>query len=171
MAGVTPSQFRLGPDTLADLDALAASNGGQRTTAVKEAAAQFRALVDDAGRANADELSRDEWVMLGHLNDPDPFAGLDLGDGPEPSYARDWSAYLAQELATIHDGRPVPLLESQKDELRAAQKLARKIRQWGRLRGFALMAALRHFWREPTAGIESCRAPEVWLTPTAKGKG
>ena len=33
---------------------------------------------------------------------------------------------------------------------------------------YALMAALRYFWRTSDAGIGACVAPEVWLTPTAK---
>lgn len=151
MAGITPSQFRLGPDTLADLDALAASNGGQRTPAVKEAVAQFRALVEEAARANADELSREDWIRLGHLNDPDPLGELNLDDMPT-SHGRDWSQWLAAELVGMWEGRgtTLPLHDA---EAKACQTLARRVSKLGRLRGYALMAALRYFWRSPEAGI------------------
>jgi hypothetical protein len=167
MAGITPSQFRLGPDTLADIDALAASNGGQRTTAIKEAVAQFRALVESAGRTNADELTHKDWIRLGHLNDPDPMGGLIEGDESLTLHGRDWSQWLAAELVGMWEGRDttLPLHDAESKECRA---LARRIAKMGRLRGYALMSALRYFWRAPEAGIEACAAPEVWLTPTAR---
>ena len=46
------------------------------------------------------------------------------------------------------------------------KKLAKKLAGWGIVRGFALMATLRYFWRTPEAGIAACAAPEVWMTPT-----
>lgn len=169
MAGITPSQFRLGPDTLADLDALAASNGGQRTTAVKEAVAQFRALVEAAGRQNADELSREDWTRLAHLNDPDPFGGLDVEVDPMPRHGIDWSQYLAVELCGQWEGREL-LLPLHKSEAKECRALAKRVAAFGRLRGYALMAALRYFWHTPDAGIGACAAPEVWMTPAAKEK-
>ena len=163
---VTPSQFRLGPDTLADLDALAASNGGQRTTAVKEAVAQFLRLVEHAGRQNAEELSREDWARLGHLNDPSSEVEELLDDMPT-NHGIDWSQRLAAELVGMWEGREL-ILPAHKSEAKECGKLAKRVAALGRLRGYALMCALRYFWREQSAGIESCRAPEVWLTPTAR---
>jgi hypothetical protein len=156
--------FRLPPDTLDELAALAASNGGNLTTAVKEAAAQFRALVEEVGRANADDLTHEEWVRLGHLNDPDPMGEL-VEDGP--THGTDWSQRLAAELLGMWEGRDTTL-PLHRAESKECAKLAKRIAGWGRLRGYALMCALRHFWREPSAGIESCAAPEVWMTPTKR---
>ena len=164
MAGITPSQFRLGPDTLADIDALAASNGGQRTTAVKEAAAQFRAAVDAAAAANADEFDREDWERLAGLNDLDPLDGL--GD-EHTDHGRDWSQWLAAEIIGMWEGREL-ILPAHKIESKACRKLAARVSKIGRVRGYALMAALRYFWRHPDAGIAACTAAEVWMTPTAK---
>lgn len=157
-------KFRLPPDTLDQLNALAASNGGNNTLALKEAVAQWHALVAEAGRTNAEELSREDWHRLAHLNDPDPFG--DLIDG-SPALSRDWSQMLAQELVGMWEGREV-VLPAHKTEVKECRVLARRVAALGRVRGYALMAALRYFWREPSAGIEACAAPEVWLTPTAK---
>ena len=63
MAGITPSNFRLGADTLANLDDLAIS-AGTRTQALKEAIAQFARAVADAAVANAAELSAYEWSII-----------------------------------------------------------------------------------------------------------
>lgn len=164
MAGVTPSQFRLGPITLAELDAIAASNGGQRTTALREAVAQFRVLVEEAGRANAEELSPEDWERLGHLNDPDP-EGLYPDD--DPGHGRDWSKFLAVQLAGMWEGRDTSL-PMHAEEARACHELAGRVFVIGRLRGYALMAALRYFWRSPEAGIGACLSPEVWLQPTKR---
>jgi hypothetical protein len=159
---ITP--LRLGPDTLADLDALAASNGGIRTTAVKEAVAYWRAAVEAAGRANADALTAEAWTLLGHTGDP---GDLDLPDDVCPDFCcRDWAFLLAAELSQVYDGRP--LLPAHRDEQKAAKRLAKKIAGWGITRGYALMAALRYFWRHPEAGIMACAAPEVWMTPEAR---
>jgi hypothetical protein len=158
MAGITPSQFRLRPDTLACLDALAASNGGQRTTAVKEAVAQFRALVEQAGQANAAELSRDDWHRLANLGDPSTL------DQDETEYGIDWSARLAAELVGMWAGRTI-MMSAHRQEARACRALARRIAAMGRLRGYALMCALRYFWRQGDARIEECVDPGVWMTP------
>lgn len=167
MAGITPTQFRLGPDTLADLDALAASGGGQRTPALKEAVSQWRAAVEEAGRLNADELSTEDWHRLAHLNDPDPFGNLPEDVDPLPRHATHWSQQIAMELVGAWEGKAI-VLPAHKTESKECAKLAKRIAALDRVRGYALMAALRYFWRTPDAGIESCRAPEVWLTPTAR---
>lgn len=168
MAETPWSKFRLGVGTLAALDALAASNGGNRSAALREAVGQWRAAVEAAARANAEELSREDWTRLAHLNDPDPFGGL-LDDDP-PTHGRDWSAYLAAELIGAWEGRPV-VLPAHKAERRESAGLAKRVAAMGRVRGYALMAALRYFWKNPEAGITSCSAPEVWLTPTAREGG
>ncbi len=162
----TPIQFRLPPDTLADLAALAGSNGGNLTTAVKEAAAQWHAAVEEAGRLNADELSAEDWHRLAHLNDPDPLSGLMEDEDFTPRSA-DWSKWLAAELVGMWEGKGL-ILPSHKTESRACKQLAKQVAEMGRVRGYALMAALRYFWKTPDAGIMACAAPEVWLTPTAK---
>lgn len=167
MAGIPPSQFRLGPDTLADLDAIAVSNGGLRTPAVREAVAQFRALVQSAGVANAADLTREDWVRLGHLNDPDPFGGAIEDDDGLSHHGVDWSQALAAELIGMWKGRDTSL-PFHRAEAHACRALARRVAKLGRLRGYALMAALRYFWRTPGADIGACAAPEVWLTPGSK---
>lgn len=167
MASTPYAKFRLGADTLADLDALAASNGGNRSQALREAIAYWRMAVEEAGRRNAAELTAEEWTLLGHLNDPDPFSRLAEDDDPLP--APDWSRLLALELTGTWEGRPAvaPYHLAERD---ATRKLARKVNSWGPVRGYALMAALRYFWRSPEAGIMACAAPEVWLAPTARGE-
>lgn len=166
MAETPWSKFRLSADTLADLDALAASNGGNRSQALREAVGQFRALVEAAGRANAEELSEEDWHRLAHLNDPDPFGGLEDDDGPSV-FARDWSQFLAAELVGMWEGRALGL-PAHKSEAEECRALAGRIAELGAMRGYALMCALRYFWREPSAGIVACAAPELWLAPTAK---
>lgn len=159
-----PSQFRLSAKSLADLDALAASNGGVRTPALRDAIAYWRSLVEAAGRENAEHLTVEEWTLLGHAGQPDVW-GADLDDESAP--APDWSKRIAVELATMFDGRPL-VLPSQREEAKLAKRLARKVGDWGVVRGYALMAALRYFWGRPEAGIAACAAPEVWMTPTAR---
>lgn len=171
-----PSQFRLSDDTLARLDSLAASNGGTRTTAVKESIVYWHAVVMQAARANADALSREEWELLGHTQtgaESDEIEEL-LRDGPgrppaEDVAVVDWSQRLAVELSQMHEGRAI-LLKSHRQEMIAAKKLAKRIAVWGIVRGYALYAALRYFWRPENrdTGIMACAAPEVWMTPTAK---
>lgn len=164
MAETPYSKFRLGADTLADLDALAASNGGNRSQAIRESVAYWRRMVEAAGRENADALTPEEWTLLGHSQ-----VGSDDLDEvlEERPIAQDWSVRIAQELIGTHDGRPI-LLKSQQEEVRAAKRLAKKIAGWGVVRGYALYAALRYFWRRPEAGIAACAAPEVWMTPVAR---
>ena len=158
------SKFRLGQETLADLDAIAASNGGNRSQGIREAVAYWRLLIEQAGRENADALTAEEWTLLGHSQ----VGSDDLDEVIEDrSTAQDWSLRIAHELIGTHEGREV-VLQSHKDEARAAKKLAKKISGWGVVRGYALFAALRYFWRRPEAGIAACAAPEVWMTPTAR---
>lgn len=164
MAETPYFKFRLPPDVLEALNALAASNGGNNTLALKEAVTLVRAATEAAGRTNADELSREEWMLLGHTGDP---TDIDMGD-EEDAPARDWSQVIALSLAQMYEGKPV-LLPSQREEIRAAQKLAKKVGAWGPIRGYALMCALRYFWRHQEAGIAACASPEIWMTPTAKG--
>lgn len=158
------SKFRLGDHTLTDLDALAASNGGNRSAAIRDAVAYWRAEVERAGRLNAEQLSDAEWELLGHTGDPGDYDLLDSAN--EGSPCRDWAYLIATSLVQMHEGRAV-LLASHREEQRAAKKLAAKIGKWGIIRGYALMAALRYFWRDPSARIQSCSLPEIWLTPTA----
>jgi hypothetical protein len=161
-------KFRLPPGVLADLNALAASNGGNNTLALKEAVAYWRAEAERAARLNAAALTAEEWTLLGHLGDPSDY---DLPDDVCPdATCRDWAMILATGLAQMYDGRPV-LLPSHKAERKAAAGLARKVAGWGIARGYALMAALRYFWRHPEAGIGACASPEIWLTPTAREPG
>lgn len=165
MAETPYSKFRLSETTLADVDALAAPNGGNRSQAIRESVAYWRRLVEEAGRTNADALSPEEWTLLVHTGDP---SDMDIPDDDEAgAAARDWCVWLATSLAQMHDGREV-VLPSHRDEARAAKKLAKKIAGWGIVRGYALYAALRYFWRRPEAGIAACAAPEVWMTLTAR---
>lgn len=161
MAETPYFKFRLPPDVLASLNELAASNGGNNTLALKEAISLARDTVEAAGRTNADDLSAEEWALLGHLGDPTDIAMA------EEVPSRDWSHTIALSLAQMHEGKPI-LLPSHRDELRAAQRLAKKIAAWGSIRGYALMCALRYFWRHQDAGITACASPEIWMTPTAK---
>lgn len=165
MAETPWSKFRLAPDTLAALDALAASNGGNRSQALREAVAYWQANVEAAGRANADALTAEEWTLLGHTGDPGDYEHLYEVDQGSP--CRDWACLLAIGLSQMHGGRAV-VLPSHVVEQKAAKKLAKKIGGWGITRGYALMAALRYFWRHPEAGIAACESPEIWMTPTAK---
>jgi len=165
MAETPYSKFRLSTDTLADLDALASSNGGNRSQAIRESVAYWRRLVEAAGRDNADALSPEEWTLLAHTGDP---SDMEIpGDDEAGIAARDWCGWLATSLAQMHEGREV-VLPSHREEARAAKKLAKKIAGWGVVRGYALYAALRYFWRRSEAGIAACAAPEVWMTPTAR---
>lgn len=165
MAETPLSRFRLGPTTLAALDALAASNGGVRTTAVKEAVAYWRAAVEHAARENAAALTPEEWGRLAALNDPDPWpAGAEPDDAPDRVLY--WSARLARELEDVYDGRAVVLPEHERGRA-ANRRLAEKIRPWDLARGYALFACLRHFWRSPEAGGGEWWHPEAWMAPTA----
>lgn len=173
------AKFRLGEETMADLDALAASNGGTRSTALREAVSYWRRLVEEAGRENAEELTVEEWTILGHTQvGVDDLAeilmeesGVDRGRGRPvaDTTVRDWSVRIAQEVLGSFEGRPV-VLPIHAAEKKIAKKLAKKIAEWGIVRGFALYAALRYFWRHPEAGIAACAAPEVWMTPTARSE-
>lgn len=99
------------------------------------------------------------WTRLGQLNDP---SNDILDEGTE---GRDWSEYLAQSLRDFWDGRSV-VLPLHREERKQCNELARKIDGFSRARGYALMAALRYFWRHEESGIESCAKNDVWMTPT-----
>ena len=66
------------------------------------------------------------------------------------------------------EGRTV--LPLHRPEERACRALARRIAGWGPVRGYALFAALRHFWRHPESGVGGGEwwHPETWMTPTAR---
>lgn len=164
MAETDLSRFRLGAYTLEHLDALAAS-AGSRSQAVREAAAYWRRAVEEAGRANAAELAPDDWIRLAHLNDPDPLPS-DVRDDAGRSAAWDWSQRLAQELVGMWEGRDLTL-PMHREEARACRELARRVAGWGVVRGYALFACLRHFWRAPNAAEEWWRV-EAWMTPAAR---
>jgi hypothetical protein len=157
-------KFRLPADVVADMNSLAASNGGNNTTAVKESVQYWRVAVEHAAADNARELKPAEWELLAHLNDP-----ADVAEELTGGRAVYWSARLAHELEGQWEGRATVLPEH-KRERAACRKLAEKIRLWDLARGYALFAALRHFWRHPDSGVGGGGwwAPEVWMTPTAK---
>lgn len=158
------SKFRLSEATLADLDALAASNGGNRSQAIRESVAYWRKLVEDAARENADDLTAEEWALLAHAQ----IGQDDLDEVLEDrDAAQNWPQRIAMELAGAWEGREA-ILRSHVDERRESKRLARKIARWPLVRGYAIFAALRYFWRRPEAGIAACAAPEVWMTPTAR---
>lgn len=161
--------LRLPLAVVADLDALAAScgpgvtgpnGGGGRKQAACEAIAQFRRAVHAAGERNAEELSADDWTALGHLQDVSEGAEL---FGAE--YGIDWAGRIAQELADQFEGRAVI---SGDPRPKHAVRLAKKIAGWSTVRGYALMSALRYFWRHAEAGIIAAQSPDIWLTPMAK---
>ena len=160
------SQFRLGEHTLADLDALAAGLGGVRTAACRDAIHHWRRAVEEAGRLNAAELSRDDWVRLAHLNRPDvPEVDGDDGGG---RYAPDWSRVLAVELVGMWEGKP--LLPLHRKEKAACEELARRVAALGPVRGYALYLCLSHFWGPAlgTPGDGEWWHPATWMTPTEK---
>lgn len=159
-----PSQFRLSDPILHLVDSLAASSG-TRSDAIRECVVYWHAATNAAGIENSEALSEEDWECLAHLNDPDPLAGI---VEQRDTYSLDWSMRLAQELVGQWDGRSVVLPEhrAMRDRCR---KLAARISMWGPIRGYALMAALRYFWRHADAGIVAAQSPEIWMTPTAKG--
>lgn len=150
-----PSQFRLGPHTLADLDALAAS-AGTRSDALRECIAYWHRAVAEAARLNAEELTPEEWVRLGYTGDPGSF----LGD--EDQSAVDWSRRLAIELVGMYEGKAYLLPEHMGGQ-KEAKKLAKKIGGWGIVRGYAMMAAVRYLWIHQDTG-PAWWQPEVWMT-------
>lgn len=150
------TKFRLGEQTLADLDALAV--GGSRTQALREAVAYWRLLVAEAGQLNADELAEADWVRLGHLNDPSPLAWT--WDEEERAAPHDWSVRLATELEVAWEGRA----QEHKAEAKACAKLAHRIAGWGPVRGYALFACLRAFWSRPDTP-DRWWEPAVWMAP------
>lgn len=159
MAETEYAKFRLGHRTLADLDALAAS-AGTRTQALREAVAYWNLLVREAGERNAAELSRYDWARLAHLDRPDPWPSEGY-DEDERASALDWSAILAESLVAMWEGKDL-VLPAHQEEAIACRKLAKKIAGWGVVRGYALMACLRHFWAQEKHGAEWW-LPEVWM--------
>ena len=166
MARTEPSQFRLREYTLADLDALAASNGGLRTAAIKDAVHYWRYLVEEAGRANAEEFTREDWTLLAHLNNPDPLPpGVDLEDAP---LVMDWGKRFAAELVGQWEGRTI--LPLHRTEVAACKALAKRVAKLDLVRGYAMYSALRHFWGPTltTPGDGEWWHVETWMTPTAR---
>lgn len=164
MAETPYSKFRLSPDQNHLLDCLAAS-AGNRSAALREAVIGWHQAVDAAGRQNAADLTPAEWTLLGHTNDP----AITADHYSDRASMPDWSRVLAREMVDMYEGRPA-LTTGGKSDAKAAAKLARKIADWGPIRGYALMSALRYFWRWPEAGITVCTSPDLWLTPTAGDK-
>lgn len=165
MAKISP--FRLSDAHLALLDDLAASRGGVRSDALRDAITYWHRAVREAGAANAADLSSEDWNRLAHLNDPGPMEGL--GDEDEGPLAIDWSARLAHELVGMWEGRAVVLPEHAAERV-ACRNLAKRIARWGAVRGYALWAALSYFWKTPSAGVGGGDwwHPATWMTPTAK---
>jgi hypothetical protein len=155
------AHFRLRPHTMGDLDALAAS-AGNRSAALREAVEQWHAAVAEAGRRNADELTREDWDRLAHINHPDPFAGL---DGEAERVAPDWSQVIALELVGMWEGREL-ILPAHREEAALCKRLARRIAGWGRVRGYALFACLRRFWEGEA--VAEWWDPAAWMTPDAR---
>lgn len=162
---VTPSQFRLREHTLADLDALAASNGGLRTPALREAVYYWRQLVEQAGRINAEEFSRKDWVLLAHLNNLDPLPADEVLD--VTMLVPDWGKRLAAELVGQWEGRTI--LPLHRAEVAATKALAKRVAGLDIVRGYAMYSALRHFWGPglDTPGDGEWWHPSTWMTPTA----
>jgi hypothetical protein len=143
---VTPfSRFRLPEGILGELDALAAALGGVRTSAVKDAITYRHRPRADAGRANARDLSPEDWGILASITVP---AGR-KGNGK----VTDWARHLAAQLGAMEgpDG----------------QALARRVASWGLVRGYALYACLAHRQRRRGDDI-AWWSPAVWMTPTAR---
>lgn len=169
MANTPYTNFRLRAHTLADLDALAASLGGNRSAAARDAIHYWRAAVEQAGRENAEEFGEQDWGLLAHLNNPDalPREVEDELDGDGPTVI-DWGRRLAMELVGQWEGRPVlPLYRTEKA---AGEDLAKRVAAVGLVRGYALYLCLSHFWGPAlaTRGDGEWWHPETWLTPTAK---
>lgn len=136
------SNFRLGDDTLAQLDSLAVS-AGSRTQALREAAAYWQRAVAEAGRANAVEFSEEDWTLLGAIEPPT----LDIPDDEDSRAAsRAWGPLLAAELTGRWEGRKVLPLHIA--EVEATRKLAGRVSRLDLARGYAIYACLRWFWKQ-----------------------
>lgn len=166
MAETPYFKFRLQPHTVDDLAALAAGKGGVLSAAVRDAIHYWRRLVEDAGRENAREFSREEWSLLANTNDPN-FLPPGVEDDREP-VTRDWGQYLAMELAGMWDGRIV--LPLHRAEKKACEKLANRLAKLDLVRGYALYLCLSHFWGDTGRGDGEWWHVESWMTPTAKVK-
>lgn len=168
MAETPVSKFRLSDAVLEDLDALAAGLGGVRSVALRDAIHHWRRAVEEAGRLNAAELTRDDWTRLAHLNRPDPDLAELFDD--EPVASPNWSRRFADELVGMWEGKP--LLPMHAAEKKECEKLAKRIAKIGPVRGYALYLALSHFWG-PAVGVAGDGEwwhPETWMTPTAREK-
>lgn len=166
MAETPVSKFRLSPVALDDLDALAAGRGGVRSAALRDAIRYWRRLVEDAGRENAREFSKDDWSLLANLNDPN-IMPHGVEDDREP-VAKDWGRHLAAELAGMWEGRIV--LPLHRAEVKATEKLAKRVAGIGFARGYALYLCLSHFWGAALGapGGGEWWHPESWMAPAAK---
>ena len=164
MAKTPYTNFRLREYTLDELRALAAPTGNL-SAAVRDAIHYWRRLVEEAGRANAEEFSREDWTLLAHLNNPDPLPpGVE--DEMEPLTV-EWGPRLAAELLGQWEGRTV--LPLHRAEVRACRALAKRVAKLDLVRGYALAAALRHLWGPAlgTPGDGEWWHPETFMTPTA----
>lgn len=139
-----PVNFRLSEQADAALDWLAQSitYGGEpnRSAAVEEAVQHWQRLVAQAAADNASAFSREDWHLMAHACNG---IGDEFGEG-EP-IARAWAPWIAQNLADMYEGRTV-LLDSHREEQRAARALAKRVAKLDHVHGFALMDVLRWFW-------------------------
>ena len=158
MAETPYSKFRLGEDSLSQLDSLAGA-AGSRSQAVRDCIAYWAAAVADAAVANAADFSEEDWVLLSGVEPPD----LDLLDGEEGrrAVARHWGSILAAELVGRWEGRKIlPLHEA---EVKATRSASWRVAKLDLVRGYALYAALRWFWARQTTPEQWWR-PEVWMS-------
>lgn len=157
MAETPYSKFRLGEDSLSQLDSLAGA-AGSRSQAVRDCIAYWAAAVADAAVANAADFSEEDWVLLMAVEPPD-YDMLDGGDGRSGS--RHWGSILAAELQGRWEGRKILALHE--PEVKATRKLAGRVAKLDLGRGYALYAALRWFWSHQ-ATPEQWWRPEVWMS-------
>jgi hypothetical protein len=168
--GTEYTRLRLGQGSLAQAAALAAS-AGNITQAVREALAYWHAAVAQAGRRNAEEFSPEDWTRLAALNNPDDPLPSEVRDEEARSAAWDWGQRLARDLLDQYAHRAV-VLPAHVADRDACRALAARVAKLDLAQGYAMFAALRHFWRPEniTSGVGGGEwwAPEVWLVPTAK---
>ena len=153
MATTPYTKYRLSSATLDQLDALAVS-AGSRSQALREAVAGWHAAVLAAARRNVAELTPIDWSRLALLNQL---------DAEEEEV--DWSARIARELKDIWEDSS--MLPHHEVEAIACYNLAVQIQRWEPVRGYALFAALRHFWSLQHNDPEWYQ-PSVWMTPVER---